>query len=298
MNPLSSPQRYPFLGYGLGLRKEHYQTVLSELPKVDWFEVLSENYMVPGGKPLYHLDRIRAHYPVVMHGVSLSIGASDPLDKEYLRQLKILAERIEPRWISDHLCWTGFNGINMHDLLPLPYTEEALEHVVSRIIQVQEFLGRRILIENVSSYLTYADSAMSEWEFIQAVAEGADCQLLLDVNNVYVSACNHGFDPHDFLNGIPVERVQQFHLAGHSMNGNIIIDTHDAPVIDPVWALYEYAVARFGYVSTMIERDDNIPALEEVLTELDKARAIAGAVHAWCFAQPSRHKDTQSVAMQ
>ncbi len=284
----SSQKELPFLGYGLGLRKEHYQTILGELPKVDWFEVLSENYLVPGGKPLYHLDRVRAHYPVVMHGVSLSIGASSALDKEYLRQLKALAERIEPHWISDHLCWTGFNGLNMHDLLPLPYTEEALEHVVSRILQVQDFLGRRILIENVSSYLTYADSAMSEWEFVSAVAERADCLLLLDINNVYVSAQNHGFDAHEFLNGIPVERVQQFHLAGHSMNGTIIIDTHDAPVIDPVWALYEQAVRRFGYVSTMIERDDNIPPLEEIMTELDRARALAGFVHAESLSPPYR----------
>lgn len=298
MNSTSSRQRFPFLGYGLGLRKEHYQTILSELPKVDWFEVLSENYMVPGGKPLYHLDRIREHYPVVMHGVSLSIGASGELDKEYLRQLKILADRIEPHWISDHLCWTGFSGVNMHDLLPLPYTEEALKHVVSRIAQVQDFLGRRILIENVSSYLTYADSAMSEWEFIRAVAEGADCQLLLDVNNVYVSARNHDFNAHDFLNGIPVERVQQFHLAGHSLNGNIIIDTHDAPVIDPVWELYEYAVRRFGDVSTMIERDDNIPALEEVMVELDKARAIADAVRTESLARPARSNAIKSAVMQ
>jgi uncharacterized protein (UPF0276 family) len=298
MKPISTSQKFPFLGYGLGLRKEHYQTILGELPKIDWFEVLSENYMVPGGKPLYHLDKVRENYPVVMHGVSLSIGASGVLDKEYLRQLKILADRIEPRWISDHLCWTGVHGLNMHDLLPLPYTEEALKNVVSRIAQVQDFLGRRILIENVSSYLTYADSAMSEWEFIRAVAEGADCQLLLDVNNVYVSACNHEFDPHDFLNGIPIERVQQFHLAGHSMNGNIIIDTHDAPVIDPVWSLYEYAVQRFGYVSTMIERDDNIPELEEIMVELDKARAIADAVHTESFAPAGRVNTMQVSAMQ
>ena len=274
-----SPQKFPYLGYGLGLRTDHYQAILGELPKVDWFEVLSENYMVPGGKPLYHLDRIRAHYPVVMHGVSLSIGGSGTLDKDYLRQLKELAERIEPHWISDHLCWTGVNDLNMHDLLPIPYTEEALKHVVSRIKQVQDFLGRRIVIENVSSYLTYADSAMSEWEFISAVAEDADCLLLFDINNVYVSACNHAFDAQDFLNGIPVERVQQFHLAGHSMNGNIIIDTHDAPVIDPVWKLYEQAVRRFGQVSTMFERDDNIPALAELMAELDKAHRLAVTVH-------------------
>ncbi len=272
-------EKLPYLGFGLGLRTDHYQAILNESPQVDWFEVLSENYMVPGGKALYHLDRIREHYPMVMHGVSLSIGSGDPLSKDYLRQLKALAERIEPHWISDHLCWTGVSSTNMHDLLPLPYTEEALSHVVSRIQQVQDFMGRRMLIENVSSYLTYVDSAMTEWEFLRAVAEGADCLILLDVNNIYVSACNHAFDPQDYLNGIPVERVQQFHLAGHSMNGNIIIDTHDAPVIDPVWVVYENAVRRFGRVSTMIERDDNIPPLAEVMAELDKARAIAEAIH-------------------
>lgn len=277
---MTNSKRFPFLGYGLGLRKEHYPAILEDLPKVDWFEALSENYMVAGGKPLHHLERVREHYPVVMHGVSLSIGSGDPLDKHYLRSLKSLADRIEAHWVSDHLCWTGVNGTNMHDLLPLPYTEEALAHVVSRIRQVQDFLGRRLVIENVSSYLTYADSAMSEWEFLRAVAEGADCLLLLDINNVYVSARNHDFDSLDFLNGIPVGRVQQFHLAGHSNNGEMIIDTHDAPVIDPVWSLYRQAARRFGRVSTMIERDDNIPPLAELMAELDKARAIAETVPA------------------
>lgn len=289
MSPSSTALRYPFLGYGLGLRKEHYQTILAELPQVDWFEVLSENYMVPGGKALYHLERVREHYPLVMHGVSLSIGSTDALDRDYLRQLKTLAERIEPCWISDHLCWTGVNGTNMHDLLPLPYTEEALAHVSGRIRQVQDILGRRILIENVSSYLTYVSSAMSEWEFLSAVAEQADCLLLLDINNIYVSACNHHFDAHAFLNGVPSGRVQQFHLAGHSRNGNIIIDTHDAAIIDPVWALYEQAVRRFGHVSTMIERDDNIPALDELMAELARARSLAQGVHATHFDSiPSR----------
>lgn len=274
----SSSAKYPFLGYGLGLRKEHYQVILEDLPQVDWFEVLSENYLVPGGKPLYHLDRIRQHYPLVMHGVSLSIGGSAPLDLDYLRQLKALAARIEPHWVSDHLCWTGVQGANMHDLLPLPYTEEALVHVVSRIHQVQDILGRRLVIENVSSYLTYTDSVMSEWEFLGAVAREADCLLLLDVNNVYVSAQNHGFDALEFLHGVPQERVQQFHLAGHSRNGNIIIDTHDSPVADPVWALFEQAVRRFGPVSTLIERDDDIPPLQQLLSELDKSRAVAAGV--------------------
>ncbi|MCL4315853.1 MAG: DUF692 domain-containing protein [Gammaproteobacteria bacterium] len=266
---------HPHLGFGLGLRTTHYQAILNERPAIDWFEVLSENYMVAGGKPLHFLDRIRAHYPVVMHGVSLSIGSADPLNKHYLRDLKALAGRVEPRWISDHLCWTGVQRKNMHDLLPLPYTEEALQHVVARIRQVQDFLGRRILIENVSSYLTYVDSALSEWEFLRAVAEAADCLLLVDINNIYVSAQNHQFDPVEYINALPAERVQQFHLAGHSYNGPMIIDTHDAPVIDPVWALYEHAVRRFGRVSTMIERDDNIPELPELIQELNHARAIA-----------------------
>lgn len=268
----------PALGYGLGLRTTHYQALLSELPPLDWLEVLSENYMVAGGKPLDYLDRIRAHYPVVMHGVSLSIGSSDPLDQNYLRQLKALAQRIEPHWISDHLCWTGVQHRNMHDLLPLPYTEEALQHVVTRVKQTQDYLGQRILLENVSSYLTYTDSAMTEWEFLRAVCEQADCLLLLDINNIYVSARNHGFDPLTFLEAIPVERVQQFHLAGHSMNGDMIIDTHDAPVIDPVWALYAQAVRRFGAVSTLLERDDNIPELPELIAELAHARTLATPV--------------------
>lgn len=270
---------HPHLGFGLGLRTTHYQAILSERPNIDWFEILSENYMVAGGKPLHYLERIRAHYPLVMHGVSLSIGSTDPLNKNYLRDLKVLAERVEPRWISDHLCWTGVQRKNMHDLLPLPYTEEALKHVVERIGQVQDFLGRRILIENVSSYLTYVDSALSEWEFLRAVAEAADCLLLIDINNIYVSAQNHQFDPVEYINALPAERVQQFHLAGHSKNGGMIIDTHDAPVIDPVWTLYGHAVRRFGRVSTMIERDDNIPELPELIEELNHARAIAGLAH-------------------
>ena len=265
----------PWLGYGLGLRTAHYEAVLNESPDVDWFEVISENYMVDGGKPLYYLDRVRSLYPVVMHGVSLSIGGTDPLDRDYLRRLKELADRIEPHWISDHLCWTGFAGKHLHDLLPLPYTEEAVAHVADRVQQVQEFFGRRILLENVSSYITYRHSAMSEWEFLRAVAERADCLILLDVNNIYVSAMNHGFDPSAYVLGIPPERVYQFHLAGHSHNGDIIVDTHDHSVVDPVWALYARAVRRFGRVSTMIERDADIPPLADLLAELDLARGIA-----------------------
>jgi uncharacterized protein (UPF0276 family) len=268
------PETRPFLGFGLGLRKEHYEAILQEKPKVDWFEILTENYLVEGGKPLHYLDRIRADYPMVMHGVSLSIGGTDPLNFDYLRQVKALADRIEPVWISDHLCWTGVDSLNLHDLLPLPYTEEVLHHVARRVGQVQEFLGRRILLENVSSYVSYADSEMSEGEFLAAAAEAADCLILLDINNIYVSARNHGFDPDDYLNHIPVERVWQFHLAGHFDRGDLLIDTHDRVVIDEVWALYEAAAARFGTVSTMIERDDDIPPLGVLIEELNRARRI------------------------
>jgi uncharacterized protein (UPF0276 family) len=207
--------------------------------------------------------------------VSLSIGSIDPLDRDYLRQVKALAERVQPLWISDHLCWTGFAGNNLHDLLPLPYTEEAVRHVVARVATVQEFLGRRILLENVSSYVAYRDSALTEWEFLGEIARRADSLILLDVNNIYVSAHNHGFDPDVYLSGVPAERVQQIHLAGHSNCGDYIIDTHDAPVIDPVWDLYGRAIRRLGPVATMIERDDRIPPLAELLDELDRARGIA-----------------------
>jgi uncharacterized protein (UPF0276 family) len=234
--------------------------------------------MVDGGRPLDWLDRIRAHYPVVMHGVSLSIGSTDPLDEDYLDRLAALAHRIEPAWVSDHLCWTGVGGINMHDLLPLPYTEEALRQVVGRVGRVQERLGRRILLENVSSYVGFVESALTEWEFLAEVARRADCLILLDINNIHVSAFNNGFDPNDYVDAIPVERVQQFHLAGHDDCGTHIIDTHDHPVVAPVWDLYARAVRRFGPVSTMIERDDRIPPLAELLAELDRARTIATSV--------------------
>jgi len=264
----------PYLGYGLGLRKAHYEAVLTERPKVDWFEIISENYMVDGGKPLDYLTRIREHYPMVMHGVSMSIGSTEPLDFNYLKQLKALIRRVEPAWFSDHLCWTGVNGLNLHDLMPLPYTEEAIEHVADRVSQVQDYLGRQMLLENVSSYISYSDSQMSEWEFLRAVAERADCLILLDINNIYVSAYNHNFDPFAYLNAIPVERVCQFHLAGHTHENNLIIDTHDHPIADPVFELYAAAVQRFGRVSTMIERDDHIPPLSELLAELEQVRRI------------------------
>jgi len=274
----SGSQSYPYLGFGLGLRIPHYQTILDTKPAVDWFEIISENYMVPGGKPLHFLDPIRSNYPVVMHGVSLSIGSTDPLNQDYLKNLKQLAARAEPAWISDHLCWTGVHGTNIHDLLPLPHTEETVTHVADRIAQVQDYLGRRILIENVSSYLTYKDSGVTEWEFLRAVVERADCLILLDINNIYVSSFNHDFDPIAYLDGVPRERVQQFHLAGHRNLDTHIIDTHDEPIVDPVWELYQAALERFGPISTMIERDDNIPPLDELLAELDHARAIAAPI--------------------
>jgi uncharacterized protein (UPF0276 family) len=267
----------PTLGFGLGLRVDHYETILNERPAVDWFEALTENYLVPGGKPLYHLMRIREHYPMVMHGVSMSIGSTQPLDRTYLAEVKALAQRIEPAWISDHLCWTGVAGKNLHDLMPLPYTDEALKHVAQRVRTVQDILGRRILLENVSSYVTFRDSRLSEWDFLRAVAEEADCLILLDVNNIYVSSINHEFDPREYLAAIPVERVQQIHLAGHQNHGDYLIDTHDHPVPDPVWALYADAVRRFGRVSTMIERDANIPPLAELQDELLAARRTADA---------------------
>ena len=267
----------PALGFGLGLRPDHYETVLAERPAVDWFEVITENYLVPGGKPLHYLTRVREHYPLVMHGVSLSIGSSAPLDLDYVRQVRSLAARIEPAWISDHLCWTGVGGANLHDLLPLPYTEEALRHVVERVQCVQDTLGRRLLLENVSSYVSFRDSELTEWQFLREVAARADCLILLDVNNVYVSSINHEFDPRAYLDAIPVERVQQIHLAGHQDHGDYLIDTHDHPVSDPVWSLYRAAVRRFGVVSTMIERDANIPPLDDLLKELAAARAVAAS---------------------
>lgn len=267
-----------YLGFGLGLRTEHYNDILESKPNIDWFEALSENYMIPGGKPLDYLDKIRSNYPVVMHGVSLSIGSTADVDYNYLRDLKKLADRIQPAWISDHLCWTGVHGQNIHDLLPLPYIEETAKHVAERVKIVQDYLGRQILLENVSSYASYIDSNMTEWEFINEIAEAADCLLLLDVNNIYVSSYNHNFDAKAFIDGVPNKRVQQIHLAGHQNNGDYIIDTHDAPVIDPVWDLYEYAIARFGQVSTMIERDDKMPELAVLVKELQIARTIAASV--------------------
>lgn len=263
------------LGFGLGLRPVYYRDILEKNPKVDWFEVISENFMVPGGRPLAMLERIRGAYPIVLHGVSMSIASTAPLDLDYLQALKSLAGRVQPEWISDHLCWTGVHGVNLHDLLPVPYTLEALNHVAERISKVQDFLGRRIAIENVSSYVTFAESEMDEWTFIREMAERADCWLLLDINNLFVSSFNHGFDQERFLDSIPADRVVQIHLAGHSEAGTHKIDTHDHPICEEVWSLYERACRRFGFRATMIERDDNFPLFADLLAELDHARAIA-----------------------
>jgi len=267
--------KFTNLGFGLGLRTDHYHDILNGQPDLDWFEILTENYLVPGGKPLYYLDEMVARYPVAMHGVSMSIGSSDPLNMDYLNAVKTLASRIQAHWLSDHLCWTGMHGKNAHDLLPMPYTEEALKHIVDRVKQVQEFLGRQILLENVSSYLTYQYSAMEEWVFLSEVAKQADCYILLDINNIYVSSRNHHFDPLIYLNHIPVDRVKQFHLAGHHDYGDYIIDTHDAPVVPDVWQLYVHALQRFKDVPTLLERDDHIPPLSELLLELNQAKQYA-----------------------
>jgi uncharacterized protein len=273
--------RFPPLGFGLGLRPVHYEALLdTPAPDVSWLEVLTENYLIPGGRPLHFLERLRERYPLVMHGVSLSIGSADELNVPYLHEVRALADRFEARWVSDHLCWTGVEGINLHDLMPLPYTEAMVQHVAQRVAAVQDILGRRMLIENVSSYITYTRSEMTEWEFLSEIAQRADCLLLLDVNNIYVSSINHEFDPLDYLNGVPRHRVQQFHLAGHSNEGDYLIDTHDAPVCEAVWQLYARAVERFGVVSTMIERDADIPELPVLLAELEQAREIAARTQA------------------
>lgn len=268
------------LGFGLGLRPVYYPDILDGKPKVDWFEIISENYMVPGGRPLAMLERIRADYPIVMHGVSMSLASCDPLDFDYLRDLKALMKRLEPAWVSDHLAWTGVHGVNLHDLLPIPYTQEALDHVVDRIERVQDYLGRPLVIENASTYVAFHETEMDEWDFIKEMTERADCLLLLDVNNVFVSGFNHGFDAAHFIESIPVDRVMQLHLAGHSDHGTHKIDTHDQPVCEEVFQLYRQARRRFGDVSAMIERDDNFPPFPELLAELERLREIAAKVDA------------------
>jgi uncharacterized protein (UPF0276 family) len=261
-------------GCGVGLRKEHFDAILSERPAVPFFEAISENFMVEGGRPLEVLDRIRRDYPVALHGVSMSLGSAEPLDPAYLRRLKALCARVAPAIVSDHLCWTGLGGHNSHDLLPLPFTEEAVRVAAGKIRRVQEFLGRRILVENISSYVEHAGSRLSEVDFLCAVAAEANCGILLDLNNLYVNARNHGLDPGRYLARIPVERVGQMHLAGHEDHGDLVIDTHDHPVADAVWELYAAAVDRFGPVPTLVEWDARIPALAVVLEEARRAERI------------------------
>lgn len=263
------------LGFGLGLRSTYYQAILEQQPAIDWFEIVSENYLVAGGKALYFLDAIGEQYPLAMHGVSLSIGGPHELDRDYLRQLKHLAARVQPAWISDHLCWSQGNAHQLHDLLPLPYTEESLQHVAARVRQVQDVIERPLVLENVSSYLRCADDQFSEWQFLAALSELSGCELLLDVNNVYVSARNHGFDAWTFISSLPKQRIRQLHLAGHSDYGSYLIDTHDQPVSDPVWQLYQRTLQHLGPVSTLLERDDHFPDLDVLLDELNTARRFA-----------------------
>ncbi|MBX7501609.1 DUF692 domain-containing protein [Qipengyuania sp. YG27] len=266
----------PFHGFGLGLRRAHYADFLGGAVPVDFVEVISENYMVVGGKPLRVLEQVRQEHPVILHGVSLSVGSAHGLEPDYLARLRKLAERIEPLWVSDHLCWTRTSAHNSHDLLPLPLTREALDVVCANIDRAQEALGRAMLFENPSSYLTFPEDEMTEWKFLAEMARRTGCYLLLDVNNVHVSARNHDFSAADYLAGLPLDRVRQIHLAGHQP-GELVVDTHDRAVCEDVWALYAQVIARTGPVATMIERDDNIPPLVELLRELDHARAIAGA---------------------
>jgi uncharacterized protein (UPF0276 family) len=275
---ISAMDGFPHIGHGVGLRPPHYGRILDGSARADWFEVISENFMIRGGRPLRVLEQAREQAPVVLHGVSLNLGGVDPLRSSYLDELAQLAQRFEPAWISDHLCWGSIGGHYAHDLLPLPYTEEAAEVVAARIAQVQDRLGRRIMIENVSSYLTYRHSAMPEWEFLSAVAQRADCAILLDVNNIYVSARNHGFAAAEYVRRVDPRRVAQIHLAGHSDAGTHLVDTHDHPVCDPVWDLLRMAFERCGRVSTLIEWDAEIPRFEELIAHANRARAIEAEV--------------------
>jgi uncharacterized protein (UPF0276 family) len=266
----------PFAGFGLGMRREHYAHYLAGEARVDFVEVISENFMLDGGRPLDTLLQVRARYPVILHGVSLSVGSAHGVDPAYLARLRRLADRIEPLWVSDHLCWTRTHAHNSHDLLPLPYTRETLDVVCANIDRAQETLGRPMLFENPSSYCRFPHEDMTEWEFLSAMARRTGCRLLLDVNNAYVSACNHGWNIDEYLAGLPLRHVRQIHLAGHAP-GEPRIDTHDRAVCDEVWALYARTAAACGPVATMIERDGDIPLLRELEAELDTARHLAAA---------------------
>ena len=260
------------LGAGVGLRTCHYSWVLKHRPRVPFFEVISENFMIPGGKPLHVLDQVRKHYPISLHGVSMSLGSKDPLRQDYLQKLKALIDRVEPLWVSDHLCWTGVHGFNGHDLWPLPYTEESIEHIVEKIQRAQDFLGRQMMIENLSTYLEFQESEMSEWEFLREIVERADCGILCDINNIFVTAHNHGIDGKAYLDHLPKERIFEIHLAGPSERGDLLIDTHDHPVQPQAWELYEYFLSQAGPRPTLIEWDDNIPEFSVLWEEAQKAQ--------------------------
>jgi uncharacterized protein (UPF0276 family) len=268
---------FPNLGVGLGLRSSHYRHIVEARPDVDWFEVLSENFMQTAGRPLHFLDRVAEHYPVAMHGVSLSIGSTDPLDRAYLTELRALRDRTRARWVSDHLCFTGVAGKNTHDLLPMPYTEQALAHVADRVRAVQDVLGAPLALENPSTYVEHAGSGMPEWEFLARLADEADCALLLDVNNVFVSAYNHGFDVRTYLDAVPFDRVVQVHVAGHTNHGTHIIDSHIGPVTDDVWRLFGEVWKRTQGVSVLLEWDAEIPSFEETHAEALRARDFISA---------------------
>ena len=286
------------LGLGVGLRTVHYQTILRESPQVDWFEIISENYMDSAGRPRYVLDQIAERYPIVMHGVSMSVGSTDPLNREYLDKLRRLANAVNAGWVSDHLCWTGVAGRNSHDLLPIPFNEATLQHIIERVTTIQDILERPLVLENPSSYVTFASSTLSEWEFLTRLAQATDCGLLLDVNNVYVSSVNHDFDPVEFIQSIPHERVVQFHLAGHTNMGTHCIDTHDGRVIDPVWELYRLAHRLTGGASTLLEWDANIPPFHEVHNEVLKAKQYMGEqlVPSTAVDSPQPVSDSKAVA--
>ena len=262
------------LGFGLGLRSQHYNDVLTGRPDVDWFELITENYLAPGGRPRAILRQVREHYPVVLHGLSFNIGTAEAPDFDYLKQLKTLVNEVQPAWVSDHLCWTGLHGRTSHDLLPIAYNQETLDQVASKVSQIQDYLGHHIVLENPSVYIQFRSASMSEAEFINTLVERTDCRILLDVNNLYVSCFNLGLDPYQSLQALRPDCVAQFHLAGHTHNSSHIIDTHDQAVSDPVWELYAAACKRFGATATLLERDDNIPPLQELIAELAQARAI------------------------
>jgi uncharacterized protein (UPF0276 family) len=270
----------PDLGVGIGLRTTHYRHIVDEKPAIDWFEVLSDNYMQTAGRPLFYVDAVAERYPVAMHGVGLSIGSTDPLDVAYLRELRALRDRIGAKWVSDHLCWTGVAGRNTHDLLPMPYTDEALRHVADRVRAVQDFLGAPLALENPSTYVEHAGATMREWEFLARLAEAADCAILLDVNNVYVSARNHGYDPSAYMAAVPFDRVVQLHVAGHTDHGTHVVDTHIGPVVDEVWRMLAEAYARAGGVSILLEWDAEIPSFEATHAEALRAREFIAQVAA------------------